>query len=339
MENLVRSTDMTGTKPTLKVAEPESSSSPNLIHNAPAYEAFESPEEKAIRLRLMEAVHDKVVRKVPFGSLIPGLNLSWVESPRTERNCFYVLSLALILQGTKHLLIGEHTYHYGTGSMLVTSVDMPTSYELVDVRPSKPFVSLSLKLDPALIAELLAEEAQRTSDSHEVFMINQASLDILEDFDRLLRLLDRPEQLRARAPMVIRDLHYLALAGRSGECLRALFAPNSTGQRIRKVIHWLKDNFRESIEIEQMADVANMAPTTFHRHFKAFTSLSPLQYQKRLRLYEAQQFLMRGEGDVNAAAYAVGYRSPQQFSRDYRRLFGDPPGRSTRQKRADLLRG
>ena len=312
--------------------------SAGITHDAPNYEIFESPEEKAVRLRLIDAVHDKVLRRVPFGTLIPGLNLSWIETPRKESNCFYVLSLALILQGTKHLLIGDNAYNYGTGSMLVTSVDMPTSYELIDVRPSKPFVSLSLKLDPTIIAELLAEEQQRTTDSHDVFMINQVSLDVLEDFDRLLRLLDHPEQLQARLPMVIRDIHYLALAGRSGDCLRALFAPDSTGQRIRKVIHWLRKNFRESIEIDQMAEVANMAPTTFHRHFKAFTSFSPLQYQKRLRLYEAQQFLMRGAGDVNAAAYAVGYRSPQQFSRDYRRLFGDPPGRSTRQKRADLLR-
>lgn len=135
-------------------------------------------------------------------------------------------------------------------------------------------------------------------------------MELLEDFDRLLRLLDRPDQLKNRAPMIIRDIHYLALAVASGECLRALYAPGAVGQCIRKAIRWLRENFREQIPVGDLAAVAGMAPTTFHRHFKAFTSLSPLQYQKRLRRYEAQQFLLRGDGDVNSTAYAVGYQSP-----------------------------
>lgn len=118
--------------------------------------------------------------------------------------------------------------------------------------------------------------------------------------------------------------------------LRALYAPGAVGQRLRKAIRWLRDNFREPITIEQLSSVADMAPTTFHRHFKAFTSFSPLQYQKRLRLYEAQQFLLRGDGDVNSAAYAVGYQSPQQFNRDYKTLFGTTPGKSIKAQRGAI---
>ena len=170
----------------------------------------------------------------------------------------------------------------------------------------------------------------------DVFNVEKPTQELLEDFERLLKLLDHPEQIKARAPILIRDIHYLALSSSSGACLRALYAPSTVGQRIRKSIQWLRANFREPVSVEQMASVAGMAPTTFHRHFKSFTSLSPLQYQKRLRLYEAQQFMLKGEGDVNSAAYAVGYQSPQQFNRDYKHLFGISPGKSIREQRQSL---
>lgn len=299
-------------------------------------ESDEDPAAKLLREQLIERVRRAVRSNVNAGSLISGLNLSYIETPQTVPNCFYVLSVALILQGTKRLLIGGKSYTYGTGSMIVTSVDMPTSYELIDVRPSKPFVSLSLRLNPAILAEFLSEETEQRAGTHDVFNIERPALELLEDFERLLRLLDHPDQIRYRAPMLVRDIHYLSLAGSSGQCLRALYAPGAVGQRIRKAIRWLRENFRETVSVEKMASVADMAPTTFHRHFKAFTSLSPLQYQKRLRLYEAQQFLLRGDGDVNSAAYAVGYQSPQQFSRDYKHLFGTTPGKSTKAQREAL---
>ncbi len=294
------------------------------------------PAAELLRVRLIERVRTITRAGTPVESLMPGLHLSYVEKPAAVPNCFYVLSVGLILQGTKRLLIGGKTYQYGSGSMIVTSVDMPTSYELVDVKPSQPFVSLSYRLNPATLAEFLSEEDQAASNSHEVFNVERPAVELLEDFERLLRLFERPEQIKSRAPMLIRDIHYLALSGASGECLRALYAPGAVGQRIRKAIRWLRENFREPVAVEQLADLAGMAPTTFHRHFKAFTSFSPLQYQKRLRLYEAQQFLLRGEGDVNSAAYAVGYQSPQQFNRDYKHLFGATPGKSVKARRSAL---
>ena len=308
----------------------------NSVYEAPDFEALESPYESELRLGLIESVRKIKLEGVPFAERVPGLNLSYIETAQSVPNCFYVLSAALILQGTKQLMIGGRMYRYGTGSMIITSVDMPTSYELVDVRPSRPFVSLSLRLNPAIIAELLSEQPQAAESCREVFGIERPNRDLLEDFERLLRLLRTPAQLKVRAPMVIRDIHCLALAGNAGQCLRALYAPGAPGQRIRKVIRWLRENFREPVTIKEMAEIASMAPTTLHRHFKEFTSLSPMQYQKRLRLYVAQQFLLRGEGDVNTAAYAVGYKSPQQFNRDYRRLFGVPPGKNIRAQRERL---
>ena len=282
-------------------------------------------DERGLLLRnLADRVHRIVLTSGEWDSRIPGLHLSYVQTPDKVPNCFYVLSVGLILQGRKHLNIGENSYEYGAGSMIVTSVDMPTSYELLNVTPSNPFISLSLRLNPAILAELIASESTASEyKSNEVFSIDWATQELLEDFDRLLRLLERPQQIETRAPLLISDIHYLALAGTAGESLRSLYAAAAVGQRIRRVIHWMRENFREPITIEQLSDVAGMSSTTLHRHFKAFTSLSPVQYQKRLRLYEAQQFLIRGDGDVNSAAYAVGYQSPQQFNRDYKKFFWD----------------
>lgn len=288
-----------------------------------------------LRLSLAEKVRSLVLTKGETDERIPGLHLSYLERSSVQSNCFYVLSIGIILQGKKRLNIGNKTYEYGDGAMLLTSIDMPTSYELLEVSPSKPFVSFSLRLNPAILTEILSEEPTEKTEP-EVFRVEQATQELLEDFDRLLRLLDHPSQIEARAPLLIRDIHYLALSSAAGECLRSIYAPNSTGQKIKKVVKWLRENFREAISIDQLSQVAGMSPSTLSRHFKAFTSLSPLQYQKRLRLYEAQQFLLKGEGDVNSAAYAVGYLSPQQFNRDYRRFFGVSPGKSTKTIRQEI---
>ena len=304
-----------------------------------SWPSLSETDERGVLLRnLADRVHRIVLTSVEWDSRIPGLHLSYVQTPNKVPNCFYVLSVGLILQGRKHLNIGKDSYEYGAGSMIVTSVDMPTSYELLDVTPSNPFISLSLKLNPAILAEIISSESTASEHkSNEVFSIDWATQELLEDFDRLLRLLERPQQIETRAPLLIKDIHYLALAGTAGESLRSLYAPGAVGQRIRRVIHWMRENFREPITIEQLSDVAGMSSTTLHRHFKAFTSLSPVQYQKRLRLYEAQQFLIRGDGDVNSAAYAVGYQSPQQFNRDYKKFFGITPGKSTKNMKRNLL--
>lgn len=304
-----------------------------------SWPSLSETDERGVLLRnLADRVHRIVLTSGEWDSRIPGLHLSYVQTPDKVPNCFYVLSVGLILQGRKHLNIGKDSYEYGAGSMIVTSVDMPTSYELLNVTPSNPFISLSLKLNPAILAEIISSESTASEHkSNEVFSIDWATQELLEDFDRLLRLLERPQQIETRAPLLIKDIHYLALAGTAGESLRSLYAPGAVGQRIRRVIHWMRENFREPITIEQLSDVAGMSSTTLHRHFKALTSLSPVQYQKRLRLYEAQQFLIRGDGDVNSAAYAVGYQSPQQFNRDYKKFFGTTPGKSTKNMKRNLL--
>ena len=283
------------------------------ILKTPTSAAPESIEKCAELAQLVERFVDT---KGEYDERIPGLHMSSLKAPISTPNCFYVLSVGMILKGSKRLLIGGKTYDYEAGSMLVTSIDLPTSYEIGAVSKDNPFVSLSLKLNPAILAELLAEDVS-TLKPGEPYGFDAAPEELIEDFERLLRLLDRPAQIAARAPLLIRDIHYLALTSAAGNSLRSLYAPGSTGHRIRQAVKWMRENFRETITIEQLAGIAHMSPATFHRQFKELTSFTPIQYQKRLRLYEAQQFLMRGDGDVNSAAFAVGYVSPQQVPRSF----------------------
>lgn len=297
--------------------------------------AHESSSARSLRLRLAERIRDVVKTGRLELHPIEGLHLSYIEESRQAKNCIYHLSVGVILLGEKRLLIGSDEYRYGPGSAIVTSIDMPTSYELVNVSKEAPFVSLSLPLNTATLAELIQDD-EATSQAKSVFSVEPSSEELMEDFYRLLALLDKPEQIALRAPLIIRDIHCLALSGAGGDCLRALYAPDAAGKRIRLAIRWLRENFRSEVTIDRLAEVASMAPSTFHRHFREFTSLTPLQYQKRLRLYEAQQLLLKGGIDANSAAYAVGYMSPAQFSRDYKRLFGEPPGRHIKEKLARL---
>lgn len=294
------------------------------------------PAAEQLRQELAAKVKKFVVGSDDVECQIPGLHLSYLETSKIDLNCFYRLSVGLILQGYKKVLVGTREYRYGTGSMLLTSMDVPSSYEILNVRPDNPFISLSLNLNPAILTELLEKDSGEVRNP-EVFTVQKPAVELMEDFRRLLELTDKPEQVSVRAPMIVRDIHFLALNGAGGDVLRALYLPGSSGQRIRRAIRWLRMNFRESFTVEELAKTANMAPATFHRHFRALTSLSPLQYQKRLRLYEAQQFLLRGEGDVNSAAFSVGYQSPQQFNRDFKKFFGATPGHSTKAQRAGIL--
>ena len=291
---------------------------------------------KALRLQLADQVRRLVVTRGESDERIPGLHMSTLTKPITNHNCFYVLSVGLILRGSKRLYIGEHNYHYQEGEMLVTSLDLPTSYEIGDVSPTHPFVALSLRLNPGILAELIAATGNIHEDFTSGYAFAAASAELLEDFHRLLRLLDEPQQLPMRAPMLIRDIHYLALTSSAGAALRSVYAPGSAHMRLRQSIQWLRENFREDLSIEQLAEVAHMSPSTFHRQFKELTAITPIQYQKRLRLYEAQQFLLRGEGDVNSAAFSVGYVSPQQFNRDYKKFFGVTPGHSVKSLRQSM---
>lgn len=266
---------------------------------------------------------------------IPGFNISVFKEETSNMSCFYTLSLALILQGEKIVDVGETQYRYGAGSMIVTSVEIPTSFRIIKPSPEKPFVAMSLKLDPALLSEIMNEVRQTqkfhsTEDSNAI-CVAKTNFEILDCFDRLLRLSEHPADFQFLYSSVKRELHYYALTDTQCANLRELCTNGLPNNRVSKAVEWIKNHYKEPMRIQDLADMAFMASSTFHTHFKRVTSLTPLQYQKRLRLHEAKRLMIFESFNASRAAFEVGYESVQQFSREYKRLFGQPPHKDVSQ--------
>ena len=262
---------------------------------------------------------------------IEGFRLGRRDEPRTVENCFSEPLIAVIVQGNKRSVIGSEEYRYGEGQCMVAGVDMPSSSQVTGASPGKPFLAVSLDLDKALIARLAAETPLppgRTPCGCRGISISEVDPDVLDAFLRLTELLDKPGQIPVLAPMIVREIHFRLLIGEHGEHLRTLNTQGTQSNQIAQAITWMRSNFREQLHVDNLASSVNMATTTFHRHFKNGTSLSPLQYHKRLKLYEAQRLMLAENQNAASAALAVGYESPAQFNREYKRLFGQPPRRN-----------
>lgn len=247
--------------------------------------------------------------------------------------------IALTVQGVKCSVRAGHEYHYGENQCLLAGVDMPGSYYVINPTTEKPFLALSLDLDPCLITQLASEipnpitaENQQCSG----IRIMDADPDLLDAFLRLVDLLEKPEQISIRAPLIIREIHYLLLVSPHGNDLRQLNTFGTQSNQVAQAINWLKNNFKESLKVEELARQVHMATSTFHRHFKEITGMSPLQFHKQLRLYEAQRLMLTDSCDVTNAAYGVGYESSTQFIREYKRLFGAPPHRDMTRRREQM---
>lgn len=259
-----------------------------------------------------------------------------MEHAGYKNNCFYEPSISLVVQGEKESIIGDNIYHYGEMSCLVTGVDLPSMSQVIAATPEKPLLMLSVKLDPQIATEIATEldsGVQLSAKPCRGVSMARASSDIFDTFYRLAMLLERPEQISMMAPLLVRELITRIFIGPQGESLRMIYQKRSHNNHISRVIHWLKENYRENIQIDGLAEQVHMATSTFHRRFKAVTSISPLQYQKRLRLYEAQRLMLTENMDANTAAKSVGYQSSQQFNREYKRFFGEPPHRNIAQLR------
>ena len=243
-------------------------------------------------------------------------------------NCFYKPLASVILQGRKRSIWGNREYHYGRGQSIVNGVDMPSASFITEASPEKPFLAASLEIDSQLVTRLSAEvPPPKPAESFGTVAIAGTGAELLDAYLRLARLLDKPEQIPMLAPLIIREIHYRLLIGPQGEQLRLVNTLGSQSNQVAQAISWLKKNFTRPLEIDELARRVNMATSTFHRHFRNVTSLSPLQYQKYLRLYEAQRLMMVEKADALNASLAVGYESPTQFNREYKRLFGEPPRR------------
>lgn len=238
--------------------------------------------------------------------------------------------LCVVVQGAKRSTFGGKRFDYSAGQALVVSVEMPGLSRVIRATPAEPYLSAVIEFDPALMREVM--EAMPTPPAlngrvMQCAFVTHFDGPMAECVLRLARLLDTPQAIPMLAPMILRELYYWLLAGPHGSDVAGMVLGNGHAQRVIKAIHALRDQFAETVRVEELAAIARMSPSAFHRQFKALTSLTPLQYQKQLRLLEARHLMMAGLANAETAAYQVGYESPSQFSREYARMFGAPPRR------------
>jgi len=290
--------------------------------------------DRAGLARTNNLLKEKLLRWMPktgdYPTAIEGFTIFRRDEANQPENCFYKPLVGVIVQGFKRSIIGSEEYRYGENHCLVTGVDVPSVNYITAASPEQPFLAVSLNLDKYLITQLAAEippSPRLGNGSYKGISVADVDPDVLDAFLRLAELLEKPEQIPVLAPMIIREIHYRLLIGPQGERLRMVNTLGTQSNQIAKTITWLRDNYKEPLQVDALAKKVNMATSTFHRHFREVTTLSPLQFQKRLRLYEAQRLMLVENEDTAIAALAVGYESPTQFNREYKRLFGEPPHR------------
>lgn len=244
---------------------------------------------------------------------------------------------AIVVQGEKNLSLSEENFQYGVAQYLVTSVELPLSVCMIEATPDQPYLGLKLSLDPAQLCEIIVQTNPDTdTKEHSVrgLCVSDASPSLIDCAIRLTKLLDTPQDIPFLAPLMIREIYYRLLTDEQGEAVRQVATPGSNMQRIADVIKQIKTAFAQPLRVEELAEQANMSTASLHRHFKAVTSMSPLQYQKHLRLMNARQIMLAEAIDATQAAYRVGYESTSQFSREYSRMFGAPPIRDIERLRS-----
>nr|WP_314543791.1 AraC family transcriptional regulator [uncultured Massilia sp.] len=235
--------------------------------------------------------------------------------------------VCLVLQGAKHVTMGTQSFTFRAGDSLLITADVPTVSQIVEASLAAPYYSLVMDLDPAVIAGLTTEMAAVEQADDAPVKIEMTDSHVADAALRLMRLLERPASLPVLQASLVREFHYWLLAGRHGAAIRRLGLPDSHVRRIARAVALLRAEYAQRLPVERLAAVAGMSPSAFHQHFRAVTSLSPLQFQKQLRLIEARRLMLADGLNASNAAFTVGYESVQQFTREYGRMFGMPPVR------------
>ncbi len=271
---------------------------------------------------------------------IPGLSLYTMNEP-TDLICgMYEPSICVVAQGSKRVIIGNDSLVYDPNHYLISSIHLPTAFQILDASKEKPYLGLKLVLDLREISQLMIDSnlpAPREQKSSLGMSIGTLTPQLLNAFNRLIDLLNHETDIPILAPTIQREITYRLLTGDQGARLRQIASTGSQSRQIARVIEWLKENFVQPLKVEDLANQAGMSTSTFHHHFRSITALSPLQYQKTLRLQEARQLMLANHLDAAAAAYQVGYESPSQFSREYSRQFGAPPLKDINQLRQQMM--
>jgi AraC-like DNA-binding protein len=291
----------------------------------------ELDEFETVRSRLAARIAKWTAGVEQMATANPSVTLYRHEAPTEAMSCMVEPAIALTIQGAKRALLGDDVYAYNKHRFLLTTLDLPVVLQAVEASKQTPYLSLVLKLDERVISELVMQSKVPPQAREPLTMrgiaTGSTSTRLLDAFDRLVQLLDEPQSIDVLAPLIQKEIYYYLLISEQGSLLWQLASIGSRGHRVALAIRWLKSNFKKPLHVDELAELVQMSPSRFHHHFRQLTAMSPLQFQKYLRLNEARRLMLTEQLDASTAAFQVGYESASQFSREYSRQFGDPPRR------------
>jgi AraC-like DNA-binding protein len=270
---------------------------------------------------------------------VPGLALYRNTAPTAPNPCSYEPSLLLIPQGKKRVDLGKQSYIFGESTFLLTSIELPIVSRVSVASVEKPYLAFFLKLDMAIVRDVLHTEEVRISAppvGTRGMVLGEATVELLTPCLRMVQLFGAPQDVPFFAKLLQREIIYRLLQGTQGDRLRSVATMADQSYLTAKAVTWLRNNFEKTMNVDQLASMAGMSRSTLHHHFRGLTAMSPLQFQKQLRLHTARRKMLTEELDAASAAFAVGYESPSQFNREYKRFFGKPPIRDVQALRASL---
>ncbi|MGC4009581.1 MAG: AraC family transcriptional regulator [Pseudomonas sp.] len=269
---------------------------------------------------------------------VPRLWAARISRPTNPVHGIHKAAICIVVQGEKQVLVGGETFRYGKSQHLLVSVDLPIVGQVVTATEAEPYLCVRLELDLDLCADMLMRMPAPTQESGMGVAIGQTSPELLDAAIRLLRLHETPEDAAELAPLIEREILYRLLKGEQAAFIRRMLEPQNRNRHVSRAISWIRENYTKSFSIEEIASLSGMSPSSLHQHFRDATAMSPLQYQKQLRLQEARRLIITKRLDAASAGHSVGYDSPSQFSREYKRLFGAPPQRDIEKLRSEPQR-
>jgi AraC-like DNA-binding protein len=270
---------------------------------------------------------------------VPGLTLYQNTIPTAPNPCTYVPSLLLIPQGRKRVDLGKQSYVFGESTFLLTSIELPIISRVCTASVEKPYLAFFLKLDMGMVRDVLHSEEVRIPAppvGTRGMVLGEATVELLAPCSRMVQLIQTPQDVPFFGKLLQREIIYRLLQGPQGDRLRSVATLADQSYRTAKAVTWLRDNFKKTLNVDELASMTGMSRSTLNHHFRGLTAMSPLQFQKQLRLHTARQKMLTEELDAASAAFEVGYESPSQFNREYKRFFGQPPMRDIQALRGSL---
>jgi AraC-like DNA-binding protein len=278
-----------------------------------------------------EELVDRMEAAVPADGTVeafPGFRLSRSSGPTEPVQSVYSPSLCFVAQGRKRALLGEEVFRYDPGHYMIYTVDLPLIFQVEEASQERPYLGFQLDLEPALVASVIMESGiriKKSDASTKAMNVSSVDADLLDGVVRLIRLVETSAERKILAPLITREIIYRLLIGGQGARLSHILSSGGDTRRISKAIGHLREHFDEQLKMEEIARELGMSVSGFHHHFKSVTSMSPLQFQKHLRLQEARRLMLGEDMDAASAGFRVGYENPSHFSREYKRHFGAPP--------------